>query len=217
MVFALAGHFRLSIYALSLLDPELSDSKLSLAMSYLPERSLLLLEDIDSSGIDREASNTEQDAKKEADKKSKKKAASKVTLSGLLNAIDGPHAPEGQVLLMTTNTPKDLDEALVRPGRIDMQVEFKHAARSQIRDMFLRMYSEDTMAIGKEKELFGAEDVASLAESFADKVPDYKFLPAQSQEFLVPRKKDPKRAVDEVEKWVEQVRERHGLKAVCWG
>ncbi|KAL9128174.1 MAG: hypothetical protein Q9217_003099 [Psora testacea] len=70
-----------------------------------------------------------------------------ITLSGLLNTIDGVASHEGRVLVITSNFPQTLDEALIRPGRIDMQVEFTHATRPQIREIFIRMYSLDTASI----------------------------------------------------------------------
>ena len=41
---------------------------------------------------------------------------------------------------MTTNRLYGLDTALIRPGRIDLQVAFTLATRKQIREMFERMY-----------------------------------------------------------------------------
>lgn len=64
-----------------------------------------------------------------------------ISLSGLLNAIDGVASHEGRVLIMTTNHPDKLDAALVRPGRIDRRVGFKLAMREQIVELFMRMYS----------------------------------------------------------------------------
>ena len=63
-----------------------------------------------------------------------------ISLSGLLNAIDGVASHEGHVLIMTTNKPHDLDEALLRPGRVDLQVAFENATQFQARALFLRMY-----------------------------------------------------------------------------
>lgn len=54
-----------------------------------------------------------------------------ISLFGLLNAIDGVASQEGRVLIMTTNTPESLDGALVRPGCVDMQVEFTNVTRLQ--------------------------------------------------------------------------------------
>jgi mitochondrial chaperone BCS1 len=67
-----------------------------------------------------------------------------VSMSGLLNAIDGVASQEGRVLVMTTNHPEKLDDALVRPGRIDMKIKFTLANKQQTRELFMRMYCEDT-------------------------------------------------------------------------
>ena len=67
-----------------------------------------------------------------------------ISLSSLLNIIDGVASHEGRVLVMTTNHPEKLDEALIRPGRIDMKVAFTMASHDQIRKLFVRMYSNDT-------------------------------------------------------------------------
>ena len=67
-----------------------------------------------------------------------------ISLSGLLNAIDGVASHEGRVLIMTTNKPETLDEALIRPGRVDLQVEFTNATPHQARELFVRMYEPET-------------------------------------------------------------------------
>lgn len=67
-----------------------------------------------------------------------------ITMSGLLNAIDGVASQEGRVLIMTSNYPENLDDALIRPGRVDMKIEFKLASKQQIRELFLRMYCVDS-------------------------------------------------------------------------
>jgi chaperone BCS1 len=67
-----------------------------------------------------------------------------VSMSGLLNAIDGVASQEGRVLVMTTNHPEKLDDALVRPGRVDMKIKFTLANKQQTRELFMRMYCDDT-------------------------------------------------------------------------
>ena len=44
---------------------------------------------------------------------------------------------------MTTNYPDRLDSALIRPGRIDLQVAFTRATRAQLHRLFIRMYAPD--------------------------------------------------------------------------
>ena len=78
----------------------------------------------------------------------------KLTFSGILNALDGITAAEGRLLYMTTNHKENLDPALIRPGRIDRQLEFKHTTRDQLQGMFEHFYSDFTTGdeVGEEGE-----------------------------------------------------------------
>ncbi|EXJ70014.1 uncharacterized protein A1O5_07087 [Cladophialophora psammophila CBS 110553] len=73
-----------------------------------------------------------------------------LTFSGLLNAIDGVASQEGRVLIMTTNHLERLDEALTRPGRIDLTIKFDLATKQQIKDLFLRMYCVDSIEMTRQ-------------------------------------------------------------------
>lgn len=46
----------------------------------------------------------------------------------------------GSVLFMTTNHIERLDPALIRPGRVDLQLRFELASAEQARRLFLRFY-----------------------------------------------------------------------------
>ena len=63
-----------------------------------------------------------------------------VCTAGLLNAIDGVAAQEGRMLFMTTNHIERLSAALIRPGRVDVRLEFTHATEEQITEFFVRFY-----------------------------------------------------------------------------
>ena len=63
-----------------------------------------------------------------------------IAVTGLLNAVDGVAAQEGRLLFMTTNHIDRLSEALIRPGRVDVRLEFTHARQGQIHDFFLNFY-----------------------------------------------------------------------------
>lgn len=67
------------------------------------------------------------------------------TLSGLLNVLDGVGSQEGRIVIMTTNWPDHLDSALVRPGRVDLQVYLGNISRRSAEEMFLRMFSPDLL------------------------------------------------------------------------
>jgi hypothetical protein len=63
-----------------------------------------------------------------------------VTLSFLLNLLDGVLETPGRILVITSNYPEKLDKALVRPGRIDVKIDFKNATRTFILDMINKFY-----------------------------------------------------------------------------
>lgn len=64
-----------------------------------------------------------------------------LSLSALLNVIDGVTASEGRILVMTTNHAEKLDPALLRPGRVDMTITFGYAGRDDIEELFRAIYS----------------------------------------------------------------------------
>ena len=68
------------------------------------------------------------------------KPASQISFSGLLNAIDGVASHEGRILIMTTNYRERLDPALIRPGRVDVEIEFGFASKETIRRVFTELY-----------------------------------------------------------------------------
>ena len=69
-----------------------------------------------------------------------------VTLSGLLNAIDGVGAQEGRLLFMTTNHIDRLDEALIRPGRVDCRFHLDKASKTGAGQLFDQFFSSaDTL------------------------------------------------------------------------
>lgn len=106
-----------------------------------------------ASTIAKEVAKAVKSANESADRASGGRSGSAndmgITLSGLLNAIDGVASQEGRVLIMTTNYPEKLDDALIRPGRVDMSIEFTLASKQQIRELFLRMYCVDSRDVAR--------------------------------------------------------------------
>jgi DNA replication protein DnaC len=70
-----------------------------------------------------------------------------ITLSGLLNCLDGLSRSEGLILFMTTNRRDILEDvALLRSCRIDMEMEFKDATTDQIAQMIQYYFPEHATA-----------------------------------------------------------------------
>merc|ERR1712224_808878 len=59
----------------------------------------------------------------------------KLTLSGLLNVLDGVVDTPERIVVMTTNHPEILDPALIRPGRIDQKLLLGYMNPANVVDM----------------------------------------------------------------------------------
>lgn len=77
-----------------------------------------------------------------------------LTLGEILTVLDGTMESPGRIVVMTTNHPEVLDKALVRPGRIDVKVQFGYASAELIAEMF-EVYLERTLDKGRWGELPG--------------------------------------------------------------
>jgi len=64
----------------------------------------------------------------------------KNSLSRLLNILDGIIETPGRIIIMTTNKVDMLDKALIRPGRIDIQIEFTKCSRNMMKDIINNFY-----------------------------------------------------------------------------
>lgn len=102
----------------------------------------------------------------------------KVSLSGLLNVFGGITSPEGTIIIMTTNNPERIPAKLIRPGRVDVQIEFKNTSREQARKMFDLFYKD-----------------ALLADRFAERIEDGQHSAALLQSHFLRYKSDPELAI----------------------
>lgn len=223
---ALAGHFNLEVYTISLNAQNLTDDILATMFNLLPKRCIVLLEDVDASGVKRdETQNPEPQPSQLIDPMARfgaevpPPAKSRVSFSGLINAIDGAAAKEGRILIMTTNHRERLDEALIRPGRVDLQIAFAFASKEVILELFENLYdvSEDDMAaLYMPTDFPSKKEVLELARQFSDLVPEGRFTPAEIQGLLLLHKKSPHAALASTPPWLERrlaVDAKVGLKA----
>ena len=58
-----------------------------------------------------------------------------ISLSSILNLLDGIITPSGAIVFLTTNNPEKLDSALLRDGRIDARYDFSNFSRETARRM----------------------------------------------------------------------------------
>ncbi|KAH7357601.1 P-loop containing nucleoside triphosphate hydrolase protein [Pyrenochaeta sp. MPI-SDFR-AT-0127] len=213
---ALAGHLGCDIYHINLATGDISDGRLHRLFLGLPRKCIVVIEDIDSAGIGREqgpSTKPEPDPLLHPDilnnlpppppKSYEERRRNMVTLSGLLNAIDGNASQEGRLLIMTSNNPDALDAALTRPGRIDKKVYFGNMSKSAGKSIFKRLIGRSALA---HDAAFTMAQIEQYANDFADKVPANTFTPAQVQNFLQGCRGDPHKALEEISGWVEENR-----------
>lgn len=157
---ALSSSFRLKCCFLSMTNASFSNQNLCDALSTLPDRALLVLEDVDA--LFNEDRKNEQ--------------AASLTFSGLLNALDGLISADGIITVMTTNHIDRLDQALIRGGRVDRRFFFSKPSNDQLKDLFLSFYpgakENDTKKflerVAERPEGDEARSIATLQQLFID-------------------------------------------------
>lgn len=137
LVRALATEFNLDVWYISLGDLR-QENKLMELISNVESRSILLLEDVDTVKFATSRVST---------------SPGDITLSSLLNALDGVMTPHGLITFMTTNHLEKLDPALTRPGRMDVVTQIGLPTIGEIAELFSYYYGEP---IGNIEALGGA-------------------------------------------------------------
>lgn len=147
-ILALASIFQKNIAKLTV-SPELNSQNIERLFQTIPAGSFILLEDVDALFTERK-SNTSID------------------FSTLLNCMDGLTTQRGLTLFMTTNHITQLDAAFIRPGRVDISLEFKLPGREELHEAlkvlgsdyeheheeFLDKHSKDMSIASLQKHLF---------------------------------------------------------------
>uniref|UniRef100_J3LTT6 AAA+ ATPase domain-containing protein n=2 Tax=Oryza brachyantha TaxID=4533 RepID=J3LTT6_ORYBR len=134
MIAAMANYLDYDIYDIELTSVH-SNTDLRKLFIETTSKSIIVIEDIDCS-LDLTGARKKKEAAADDDKKDgppkppdmKKDTSSKVTLSGLLNFIDGLWSACGgeRLIVFTTNHVKKLDPALIRRGRMDKHIEMSY-------------------------------------------------------------------------------------------
>jgi chaperone BCS1 len=221
---AIAGEFGLDLYEVKV--PSISnDGDLEQMFQEIPPRCIVLLEDIDAVWTGGREARSERLTSDSASERSATPSLSNVTLSGLLNVLDGVGSQEGRLVIMTTNKPDQLDAALTRPGRIDFKLYLGNISRQSAEHMFMRMFAPDLLSWARQSascseiphsdakpdavmdpldEHVSMEQLRMLAAQFAAEVPEDTFTPSQLQGFFQLHLGDVMQAVASIGDWVRQ-------------
>jgi chaperone BCS1 len=143
LVKALCSHYNKDLYIVNLIS--MSDNLLRDALSSVPEGAIVVIEDIDAGGVGvtRKADVVGPGAAPGAAPGAGEPEVMGVTLSGVLNAIDGVASGEGRILIATTNHIENLDWALIREGRFDFKAKIGYMTDETYREYLERFYDVD--------------------------------------------------------------------------
>ncbi|TVT97213.1 hypothetical protein EJB05_57585 [Eragrostis curvula] len=142
LIAAMANHLRFDIYDLELTEVN-SNSDLRRLLVGMSNRSILVVEDIDCTIELKQREELEKTDK--LGSAEEKKGEDKVTLSGLLNFVDGLWSTTGEerIIIFTTNYKERLDPALLRPGRMDMHIHMGYCTPESFRILVNNYHSID--------------------------------------------------------------------------
>lgn len=153
LVKAIALKYRRKVNVLNF-SKGLTDENLVSLMSEIRDNEIVLMEDIDSFFVDREATKD-----------------SNVSFSALLNIMDGTMMKgNGTMMFLTANNPERLDSALIRPGRIDHVVCFDYPRIQDIREAF-----RDITGVNDEAQFRAFHDIIKGHRINMSSIVDYLF------------------------------------------
>lgn len=191
---ALAGELDYSVAMINLSERGMTDDKLAMLLTKLPQRSILLLEDADAAFVNRQQRSSDG------------YSGATVTFSGLLNAMDGLAAGEERIAFLTTNHIDRLDPALIRPGRVDLMVRIGEATRYQAGQMWDRFYGDvDQDGQGRERFLTRLDELGLFGQEHGVDVPKRHTSTAAIQGLFLFNKNDMEGAINMAEGLIPRV------------
>lgn len=181
LVGAIANRAKYDIYRLDLSKVR-TDMQLDELFDTLPERCVVLLEDVDCmGGVVRKRPPIQTTISFEVEGDDKNAADgqgwSHLTLSAVLNNLDGVGSNHGRIFIMTSNHADVLDPALVRPGRVDVSLRLGMCGHAQIR-AFFALYCGDS------------DDATNSANRVCAEVPEGELSPSEMSSLLLRFKAD---------------------------
>lgn len=120
----LAGQLNRPLCYMSLTGKHANDDWLMEMLSRVPEGALVLFDDYDRFS----ASDSQGGG---------------ITITGLLNALDGVVAQTGKIILLIVNDASNINPALLRAGRIDRRFTFRLSTKKEAKALFERFYGTE--------------------------------------------------------------------------
>lgn len=167
---AMASDYNMNICNLNL--SVMSDKSFSDSLMTVPKNSIVVIEDFDSVGVT---------AQRKIEDENDTESISFLTLSGILNTLDGIASLDGVIIVMTTNYLQNIDSAILRSGRVDSIIELPEVSSEAVEGYFRKLYTlPENMSfpslMGKDinKIVFEAKEDSKKAESLLRRFVEYE-------------------------------------------
>ena len=125
---------------------------------------ILLMEDIDMSDFGKKREDTKKDKTKEEDNDKNNFS----DLRMFLNMLDGIMVCDNFICICTTNHIEKLDDALLRPGRIDVVSKLEYLTPQEQVDYFNLFYVEEKECVGNRVENMKHRPIAEVSRIFSE-------------------------------------------------
>jgi SpoVK/Ycf46/Vps4 family AAA+-type ATPase len=187
MIAAMANYLKFDVYDLELTEVNWNSTLRRLLIG-MTNRSILVIEDIDCT-IELKQRD---DNKKKPPKSSDPSKDEKVTLSGLLNFVDGLWSTTGEerIIVFTTNYKERLDPALLRPGRMDMHVHMGYCTPEAFRILVDNYLSKKEVPIDNLSKKEVSIDNHRTYPEIDELLAEVAVTPAEMAEALLRSKED---------------------------
>ena len=154
LIRSLAYTFGYNVASLNIHDH--SDKTFSEALQNIPSRTMVAIEDIDSLGSTQKRSSG---AESKIDD-----LMLGVTLTGILNALDGIMPLDDCIIFMTTNYIDRIDEAILRPGRVDHKIELPKLEIVDLNNHLNSIYDTDEFDVKNTMKACDLSNIKNLAK-----------------------------------------------------
>lgn len=142
LIKAIASYYGMNICTINI--GYASDQSLEDGLANTPKNSIVIIEDFDSSSATKSreigSSNSNIENKSNTDDEN---TMSDLTLSGILNILDGVAPLDDVIIFLTTNYLDQIDQAIYRKGRVDHLIEIGEVPSNEIRRYVQFIYPND--------------------------------------------------------------------------
>lgn len=159
---ALASYFNKNIYVVNI--SVLGNSGFEKAITTTPPNSIIIIEDFDSctsthARINKEKSIENKDVEKEDNQDNS------LSLTTILNTLDGVVSLNGTIIFMTTNHIEKIDDALLRKGRTDEMYEIPYLQDKEVKDYIHLMFPDKKIPDVTYREISGCDIQSKFMEA----------------------------------------------------